>query len=74
LNGLEDINEFGAFQRYRHGDAQVLDFFHHLFQLDAPCDSLVELGERLVNLAPRIVVLERGHQVPLKDRGSGLNI
>ncbi len=23
LNGLENINEFGSFQRYRHGPAQI---------------------------------------------------
>ncbi len=48
---------------------RVLDFFHHLFQLDPPCDNLVELSERVVNLEPQIVVLEGGHQVLLRVIG-----
>lgn len=48
---------------------RVLDFFQRLFQLAAPCESVAQLIEQVMNLAPKIIMMEGGHQVLLRVIG-----
>lgn len=52
-----------------HSEANVVDFFCRLFHVDPPVDDFEALIDRLKTIEPRIVVIERAHNLLLRVIG-----
>ncbi len=51
-------------------DKSVVEFFCQFFQIDPPIDDVEELIRRLMEVEPRIVILEGAHNILLRVIGA----
>ncbi|OPY68750.1 MAG: hypothetical protein A4E57_01614 [Syntrophorhabdaceae bacterium PtaU1.Bin034] len=60
----------GDLERRLRSDKSVVEFFCQFFQIDPPIDDVEELIRRLMEVEPRIVILEGAHNILLRVIGA----